>query len=179
MPSDQKPASEHPAASGPASIPTSVPASVPTSAATPSTAASKPLPSQPAASAQPLSSTAAPMPLREPKAIDISRFNGLVGDWQGQPVTDLKRLFTKQVVLDDTTSIDVETIVVPGYIGITDAVSVTDPAGNTVSGHSDIAKFLARDGLLIATYQWHKERYGVPIDTRQPLTPELISRSFY
>ncbi|PSB25257.1 hypothetical protein [Stenomitos frigidus] len=172
MPSDQKPASEHPAAS----VPTNV-------SATPSTVPAKPpvpTSSSPGVSTQPLSSTAAAqaMPLREPKAIDISRFNALVGDWQGQPVTDLKRLFTKQVILDDTTTLEVETITVPGYIGITDAVSVTDPAGNTVSGHADIAKFLARDGLLICTYQWHKERYGVPIDTRKPLEPELFQEAF-
>jgi hypothetical protein len=118
------------------------------------------------------------VPLREPKAIDISRFNALTGDWKGKPVEDLKRLFTKQVILDDTTTIDVPTIAVPGYIGIADSVSVTDPAGNTVSGHADIAKFLARDGLLICTYQWHKERYGIPIDTRQPMSKELFQEAF-
>ena len=162
MPSDQKPASE--------------PSPV-TSAATSTPKASDATLGRPSSSA-PSSASVSNVPLREPKAIDISRFNALVGDWEGKPVTDLKRLFTKQVILDDTTTLDVETIVVPGYIGITDAVSITDPAGNKVSGHADIAKFLARDGLLICTYQWHKERYGTPIDTRQPLAPELFQEAF-
>jgi hypothetical protein len=164
MPSDQKPASDQPPLSSSA---TSTPRTPVTNA--PNAAAS----GRPSSSAN-----ASSVPLREPKAIDISRFNALVGDWEGKPVTDLKRLFTKQVILDDTTTLDVETIAVPGYIGITDTLSVTDPAGNKVSGHADIAKFLARDGLLICTYQWHKERYGTPIDTRQPLTPELFQEAF-
>lgn len=168
MPSDQKASLEQPAASVPTSVSTAVP--------------KPPTPAQPSSgiSTQTASGTSSTpkLPLRAPNAIDISRFNALVGDWKGQPVTDLKRLFTKQVMLDDTTTLDVETIAVPGYIGISDAVSVTDPAGNAVSGHADIAKFLARDGLLITTYQWHKERYGVPIDTRRPLPLELFQEAF-
>ncbi|MBW4472791.1 MAG: hypothetical protein KME45_20810 [Stenomitos rutilans HA7619-LM2] len=168
MPSDQKPLEQVPAA------PASASASTTTAGARSSTSASSAAtPTRPANA-----TSTATVPLREPKAIDISRFNALTGDWKGKPVEDLKRLFTKQVILDDTTTIDVPTIAVPGYIGITDAVSVTDPAGNTVSGHADIAKFLARDGLLICTYQWHKERYGTPIDTRSPLSAELFQEAF-
>ncbi|XGV99918.1 MAG: hypothetical protein ACAF41_13420 [Leptolyngbya sp. BL-A-14] len=171
MPSDQKPSPSQ------SSTVSSAPAAAPstTSAQTP------PTPVQPRAGASTPSTsaaTASSVPLRAPSAIDLSRFNALTGDWKGQPVEDMKRLFTKQVILDDTTTIDVETITVPGYIGITDAISVTDPAGNTVSGHADIAKFLDRDGLFICTYQWHKERYGTPIDTRKPLSPEIFQEAF-
>lgn len=170
MPSDQKPSPSQ----------SSTAASVPTTS-TVSPAQTPPKPVQPTAGASTPSAsvaTASGVPLRAPSAIDLSRFNALTGDWKGQPVEDMKRLFIKQVILDDTTTINVETITVPGYIGIADAISVTDPAGNTVSGHADIAKFLDRDGLFICTYQWHKERYGTPIDTRKPLSPEIFQEAF-
>lgn len=118
------------------------------------------------------------VPLRSPADIDLPKFNALVGDWAGKPVEDMKRLFVKQVVLDGATTLDVETVKVPGYIGISDALQVTNPQGKKVSGHEDIAKFLDRDGLYICTYQWHKERYGVPLDTRQALAPDLFTEAF-
>lgn len=118
------------------------------------------------------------MPLRSPAEIDLKRFNELVGDWRGKPVEDLKRLFVKQVILDDQTTIDVETVKVPGFIGIADGLQVTNFQGKTVSGHEDIATFLDRDGLYICTYLWHKERYGTPIDTRRPLDKQLFLEAF-
>lgn len=171
MPSDQKSSGSNRA---PATAPATATLATVATQKPPTPVQPTPLTSAPAASP----ATTSSVPLREPNAIDISRFNALTGDWKGQPVEDLKRLFTKQVILDDTTTINVETIAVPGYIGIADAVSVTDPAGNTVAGHADVAKFLARDGLLVCTYQWHKERYGIPIDTRRPMTPELFQEAF-
>lgn len=115
--------------------------------------------------------------------IDVPRFNVLFGDEAalhgvGQPVDNMSRLFVKRVILDDSTTLDVATIKVPGFIGIFDGLQVKDPAGNSVSGHADIARFLARDGLLLCTYQWHKERYGVPIDTRQPPDPAVMMEAF-
>ncbi|NJL38461.1 MAG: hypothetical protein HC899_18250 [Leptolyngbyaceae cyanobacterium SM1_4_3] len=135
----------------------------------------------PAAPASPDSEAAAPhtmaaMPFRSAAEIDLQKFNQLVGDWAGKPVEDLTRLFIKQVILDDQTTVDSETIKVPGFIGITDAVEVQNANGQTISGHEDIAKFLERDGLYICTYQWHKERYGVPLDLRQPLEKKSLLR---
>lgn len=114
------------------------------------------------------------VPLRSPQDINLERFNRLVGDWKGKPVDDMKRLFIKQVILDDETTLDVETIKVPGFIGISDAFIVENPQGERVSGHQDVVDFLERDGLLICTYQWHKERYGIAVDTRRSLDPETL-----
>ncbi|MBD2067831.1 hypothetical protein H6F93_09905 [Leptolyngbya sp. FACHB-671] len=122
--------------------------------------------------------TTASVPLRSAAEIDLQKFNQLVGDWAGKPVDDLKRLFTKQVILDDQTTVNSETIKVPGFIGITDDLQVQNANGQTVSGHEDIAKFLDRDGLYICTYQWHKERYGVPLDLRQPLAQDIFTEAF-
>jgi len=133
--------------------------------------------------ASPDSEAAAPfapvsVPLRSADEIDLQKFNQLVGDWAGKPVDDLKRLFIKQVILDDETTVDSETIKVPGFIGITDDLQVQNANGQTVSGHEDIAKFLERDGLYVCTYQWHKERYGVPLDLRQPLEQDIFTEAF-
>ena len=138
---------------------------------------------KPSAPASPDSETAVPhmtasVPLRSTTEIDLQKFNQLVGDWSGKPVDDLKRLFVKQVILDDATTVESETIKVPGFIGITDDLEVTNANGQSVSGHEDIAKFLERDGLLICTYQWHKERYGVPLDLRQPLSQDIFTEAF-
>ena len=121
--------------------------------------------------------------LAPPDHIDLDRFNALLGDapvlkWVGKPLDDIKRLFIKQVILDDDTTIDVETLKVPGFIPISDAITVTGPSGQTVPAHSEAAKILQRDGLLICTYQWHKERYGVPLDTRQPMDQDLLQEAF-
>lgn len=123
------------------------------------------------------------IPLHPPDRIDLERFNALLGDaaelkWVGQPLTDIRDLFVKQVILDDETTLPIETLHVPGFIGISDDMSVTDAEGRTVSGHADIAKVLERDGLLICTFQWHKERYGIPLDTRQPMEQELFQEAF-
>ncbi len=118
------------------------------------------------------------LPLHKPNDVWLPSFNALVGDWKGNPVDDIKRLFVKQVILDDQTTLDVETIKVPGFIGISDSLTVKDPAEKTVSGHADVAKFLERDGLYICTYQWNKDRYGVPFDTRKPLDQELFTEGF-
>jgi hypothetical protein len=119
-----------------------------------------------------------PLPLRSPDTIDLQKFNALVGDWAGNPVEDIQKLFFKTVILDDQTTVNVETIKSPGFIGISDDLQLTDAAGKTVSGHEDIVKFLDRDGLLISTYQWNKDRYGEPFDTRRPLNGELFIEGF-
>ncbi len=117
------------------------------------------------------------VPLRAPEEIDLAKFNTLQGPdykyWNqvgkpGKPVEDIKQLFHKQIILDDETSINIETITVPGFIGISNYPQVKDPEGNTVSGDEDIVQFLNRDGLLICTYQYNKENYGNPIDIREP-----------
>ncbi len=114
------------------------------------------------------------VPLRSAEEIDLASFNALKGpdDKQGKPVKDMRRLFYKQVILDDETIFNVETIKVPGFIGISNDLEVTDPHGKTVLGHEDVAKFLERDGLLICTYQYNKDQYGTPIDLRWPWTPD-------
>jgi hypothetical protein len=122
--------------------------------------------------------TSRPVPLRTPAEIDLTQFNRLVGDWAGKDLEAIERLFIKPVILEDSSTIEVETIKVPGFIGIADAVKVTDAKGRSVSGHKDIAKFLERDGLLICTYQWHKERYGTPFDLRQTMGQELFTEGF-
>lgn len=118
------------------------------------------------------------LPLRSPDAVDLEKFNALVGDWAGKPVEDIRRLFFKKVILDDQTSVEVETIKSPGFIGIADAAQVTDAQGKTVSGHEDIVQVLAQSGLLISTFQWNKDRYGEPFDTRRPLDGELFIEGF-
>lgn len=110
--------------------------------------------------------------------MDLGKFNALVGDWAGKPVEDIRRLFFKKVILDDQTSVEVETIKSPGFIGIADAAQVTDAQGKTVSGHEDIVQVLAQYGLLISTFQWNKDRYGEPFDTRRPLDGELFIEGF-
>lgn len=122
--------------------------------------------------------SSAKLPLYQPADIDLNKFNTLVGDWAGKPVEDMRRLFVKQVILDDQTTLDVDTLKVPGFIGISDAVQVKNPQGKSVSGHEDITKFIKQDGLLICTYQWNKERYGTPIDTRRPLEGDLLTEAF-
>ena len=123
------------------------------------------------------------IPLWPPEYVDLERFNTLLGDahvlrWVGQPIEDIRNLFHKPVILDDETVIDVETLKVPGFIAISDAMTVTGPSGNPVPAHDHIAQVLERDGLLICTFQWHKERYGVPLDTRQPIPEELFQEAF-
>ncbi|MBF2026208.1 MAG: hypothetical protein IGS48_05485 [Oscillatoriales cyanobacterium C42_A2020_001] len=123
-------------------------------------------------------STQPKLPLRSPDQIDLPKFNALVGDWKGKPVEDLRKLFFKQVILDDQTTINVETLKVPGFIGISDPLKVTDASGHEASGHEDIRKFLDRDGLLVCTFQWNKERYGEPFDTRRAMNKDLFVEGF-
>ncbi len=123
------------------------------------------------------------MPIYPADYIDLERFNALIGDepvlnWVGKPVEDMKRLFVKQVILDDETSVDVETLKTPGFIGICDDIDIIDPQGHSVSGHADTTQFLERDGLLICTFQWNKERYGIPIDTRQQIPNDIFVEAF-
>ena len=110
------------------------------------------------------------LPLHPAKDIDLEVFNSIQGpDYkQGKPVEDMKRLFNKQVIVDDETLLDIETIKVPGFIGIADEEIVTISEGKTVSGHKDIVQFLEEYGLLVCTYQYNKDRYGKAIDLRQP-----------
>jgi hypothetical protein len=120
--------------------------------------------------------------LYPPEFIDLERFNSRLGDaaelnWVGKPLTDITKLFVKEVILDDETTIYPETLKVPGFVGIADAETVTDAEGNTVSGHADAAQLLERDGLLIITFQWDKERYGTPLDTRQPMDKSLFQEA--
>lgn len=123
------------------------------------------------------------VPIYPPEYVDVERFNILPGDaavlnWVGNPLPDINQLFVKQVILDDDTTLLVSTVNNPGFIGIADELEVVAPDGLPVSGHEDVAKVLERDGLLICTFQWNKERYGVPIDTRQPLEVSLFQESF-
>ena len=121
--------------------------------------------------------------LTPPEQVDLERFNALLGDahvlkWVGRPLKDIRRLFIKQVILDDDTTIDVETLKVPGFIPISDAIQVTGPNGHLVPAHTHAAEILERDGLLICTFQWHKERYGVSLDTRQAMEKDLFQEAF-
>jgi hypothetical protein len=110
------------------------------------------------------------LPLRSPESVDLDVFNALKSpdNKEGNPVKDMRRLFYKQVILDDETIFNVETIKVPGFIGIADAEWVPGPEGKEVSGHEDIVKFLDAYGLLVCTFTYHKDRYGRVLDLRWP-----------
>ncbi len=121
--------------------------------------------------------------LYSPDFIDLERFNALLGDaeelkWVGKPLNDIRKLFVKQVILDDDTTIEVETLKVPGFLGISDDAEVVDAEETLVSAHAEAANILERDGLLIITFQWDKERHGVPLDTRQPMEKDLLQEAF-
>lgn len=109
------------------------------------------------------------LPLHPSQDVDLEVFNSIQGpDYaQGKPVEDMKRLFNKEVIVDDEVSLDIETIKVPGFIGIADEETITNPEGKSVSGHKDIVQFLERYGLLVCTYQYNKDRYGEAIDLRE------------
>ncbi len=109
------------------------------------------------------------LPLHPAKDVDLDVFNSIQGpDYkQGKPVEDMKRLFNKQVIVDDETLLDIETIKVPGFIGIADEEIVTNSQGETVSGHKDIVQFLEEYALLVCTFQYNKDRYGKEIDLRR------------
>ncbi|MEL6162904.1 MAG: hypothetical protein AAFR37_03770 [Cyanobacteria bacterium J06628_3] len=108
------------------------------------------------------------LPLHPAEEIDLEIFNSIQGpDYKdGKPVKDLKRLFNKQVIVDDETILNIETIKTPGFIGIADEEIINNSEGKTISGHEDIVQFLERYGLLICTYQYNKDRYGEVIDLR-------------
>ncbi|MGB3756771.1 MAG: hypothetical protein WBA07_10390 [Rivularia sp. (in: cyanobacteria)] len=108
------------------------------------------------------------LPLHPAEGVDLEIFNSIQGpDYkEGKPVKDMNRLFHKQVIVDDETLLDIQTIKVPGFIGIADEEIVTNSEGETVSGHKDIVEFLEQYGLLICTYQYNKDRYGKVIDLR-------------
>jgi hypothetical protein len=109
------------------------------------------------------------LPLHPPKDVDLKVFNSIQSpDYkQGKPIEDMKRLFNKQVIVDNETLLDIETIKVPGFIGIADEENVINPQGINVSGHKDIVQFLEQYGLLICTYVYNKDRYGKEIDLRR------------
>lgn len=115
--------------------------------------------------------------LRSPQDIDLIAFNKIrsLDNKGGKPVKDLKRLFYKDIIIDDERLITSETIINPGFIGIADEVLLNDSEGKIVSGHEDIIKFLERDGLLICTYQSNKDRYGKVIDLRYPPNEDEVS----
>ncbi len=115
--------------------------------------------------------------LRSADTLDLEIFNSLGLDPyfthkatfsvpENKPVRDAKALFNKQVILNDDTILDVETLNVPGFIGIADELEVNDPEDNSVSGYQDVTQLLERDGLLICVYQWHRDLYGIPLDFR-------------
>ncbi|MDY6897293.1 MAG: hypothetical protein SWZ49_04350, partial [Cyanobacteriota bacterium] len=112
--------------------------------------------------------SSAGLPLHPAEDVDLEIFNSIQGpDYkEGKPVKDLKRLFNKQVIVDDETILNIETIKTPGFIGIADEEIITNPEGKNISGHEDIVQFLEKYGLLICTYQYNKDRYGEVIDLR-------------
>ncbi len=101
-------------------------------------------------------------PIYPPEAVDIEKLNSVL--YSAKPLEDVRKLFSKQVVIDKDTSVQVETITVPGYIGVSDELFVEDPKGNRVSGYADMAAILKTEELLICTYQGNPQAYGTPID---------------
>lgn len=110
------------------------------------------------------------LPLYSPEQVDLRIFNAIkspdYGTFNGKPVKEMKRLFYKQIIVDDETIMSSETIKVPGYIGIADQDDLIDPDGNAVSGHGDIVKYLNEYGILPCTYVYHKDAYGRVVDLR-------------
>ncbi len=111
------------------------------------------------------------LPLHSPEDVDLKIFNAIQSpdNRDGKPIKDMQRLFYKQIILDDDTIVSVETIKVPGFIGIADESEVTDPDNKIVSATKDIVQFLDKYGLLICTYVYHKDYYGRVIDLRWTL----------
>lgn len=111
------------------------------------------------------------LPLHSPDDVDLKIFNAIKSpDYQGgKAIKDMWRFFHKQIILDDETIVSVETIKVPGFIGIADASEISDPDNKIVSGSKDIIQFLDKYGLLICTYVYHKDCYGRIIDLRWQL----------
>jgi hypothetical protein len=123
------------------------------------------------------------LPLYSPDNVDLKTFNAIKSpDYQGgKPIKDMRRLFHKQIIVDDETIISVETIKVPGFIGIANYPDVLDPDGKSVSGTKDIVQFLDKYGLLICTYVYHKDCYGRVIDLRWTLAEneqEMLMETF-
>ena len=108
------------------------------------------------------------LPLHSAEDVDLEIFNSIQGpDYkEGKPVKDMKRLFNKQVIVDDETILNIETIKTPGFIGIADEEIISNSEGKSISGHEDIVQFLEEYGLLVCTYQYNKDRYGKVIDLR-------------
>jgi hypothetical protein len=67
------------------------------------------------------------LPLHSPDDVDLKIFNAIKSpDYNnGKPIKDIRRLFHKQVILDDETILSVETIKIPGYIGIANSESLS------------------------------------------------------
>jgi hypothetical protein len=108
------------------------------------------------------------LPLHSPDDVDLKIFNAIKSpDYKnGKTIKDIRRLFHKQIILDDETLLSVETIKIPGYIGIANSEYLSDPDNKDVSGHDDIVKFLDEYGLLVCTYVYHKDVYGQVTDLR-------------
>jgi hypothetical protein len=101
-------------------------------------------------------------PIYPAEAVDVQQLNNII--YPRNPLEDVRTLFSKQVIFDKNTTIQVDTITVPGYIGISDEFWVEDPKGNRVSGCADVAAILKTEDLLICTYQENPDTYGIPID---------------
>lgn len=112
------------------------------------------------------------LPLRSADDVDLKTFNAIKSpDYQGgKPIKDMRKFFHKQIILDDETIVNVETIKVPGFIGIADDGEIPDPDGKVVSATKDIVQFLDKYGLLICTYVYHKDCYGRVLDLRWTLS---------
>ncbi|MCG5060720.1 MAG: hypothetical protein KA714_22770 [Limnoraphis sp. WC205] len=95
---------------------------------------------------------------------------------ENKPVRDLKALFNKQIILDDETTLEIETLKVPGFIGIADERQVKNSENNWVSGFEDIARILERDGILICVYQWNRDLYGIPLDLRSSCPTDEVKK---
>lgn len=101
-------------------------------------------------------------PIYSAEAVDVQRLNNLI--YPRNPLEDVRTLFSKQVVVEKNTTVQVNTIAVPGYIGISNDFWVEDPKGNRVSGCADVTAILKTEDLLICTYQENPNTYGIPID---------------
>ncbi|NEP15219.1 MAG: hypothetical protein F6K14_34635 [Symploca sp. SIO2C1] len=124
--------------------------------------------------------------LYSPEDLDLEILNSLARDSyfiqqahsaipENKPVNNASALFNKQVILDDETILDIETLNVPGFIGITDELEIKDSESNCTPGYQDISQLLEKYGILICVYQWNRELYGIPIDIRSSHPTDVVS----
>ena len=127
-------------------------------------------PTEASSSADPVSSSADSNPAEAPQqgpiypaeAVDLDKLNSILSSTH--PLEDIRDLFAKQIKVDVEATVRVDTITVPGFIGVSDDFFVQDPRGNSVSGYADVANILAKEDLLICTYQGNASAHGTPID---------------